>query len=73
MVGHWSAIGTSVPGYFDVQNVATHEAGHTLFLGDLYQAPAYELTMYGYTEPGEIRKQTLGTGDISGLQKLYGE
>jgi hypothetical protein len=55
-----------------VQNVATHEAGHALFLDDLYLWKTAELTMYGYVGYAEIKKRTLGVGDVLGIQKLYG-
>ena len=58
---------------FDVQNVDTHEFGHSLFLDDLYMPPASELTMLGYTAIEETKKRDLGLGDILGLQALYGE
>jgi len=57
---------------FDIQNVATHEAGHTLSLNDLYMKEASELTMYGYTTIGETKKLSLGLGDINGVQYIYG-
>jgi predicted Zn-dependent protease len=57
---------------YDVQDIATHELGHVCGLGDLYAVPAGELTMYGYSSLGETKKDTLGSGDILGLQKLYG-
>ena len=57
---------------FDIQNVATHEAGHTLSLNDLYMDEACELTMYGYTSIGETKKQSLGLGDINGVKYIYG-
>ena len=57
---------------FDVQNVATHEAGHTLSLNDLYVDEASELTLYGYTSIGETKKRSLGLGDIHGVQHIYG-
>jgi len=57
---------------FDIQNVATHEAGHTLSLNDLYMSEASELTMYGYTSIGETKKQSLGLGDKNGVQYIYG-
>ena len=60
-------------GEFDVQNVDTHEFGHSLFLDDLYMPPANELTMFGYTVTEETKKRDLGLGDILGLQALYGE
>ncbi|MFH1462166.1 MAG: matrixin family metalloprotease [bacterium] len=66
----WSTDGES--GKMDLQNIATHEFGHN-GLNDLYMPPSQELTMYGYSGYGETDKQTLGTGDISGIQALYGE
>jgi len=56
----------------DVRNIATHEAGHTLVLDDLYTPKARELTMYGYSAPGETKKISLGLGDRIGIEKLYG-
>ena len=57
---------------FDIQNIVTHEAGHVCGLGDLYNRPASELTMFGYSRLGDEKKNTLGQGDVLGLQKLYG-
>ena len=56
---------------FDVQNIATHEAGHTLMLLDLYDIAASQLTMYGYGDYGQTYAQTLGTGDTSGINYIY--
>ncbi len=58
---------------FDIQNVATHELGHTLVLDDLISPKTSALTMHAYTWPGDTWKQTLGWGDILGIQKIYGE
>lgn len=58
-------------GAFDVRNIATHEAGHTLMLDDLYMEEASALTMYGYGDFGETYAITLGTGDISGVKAIY--
>ncbi len=70
----WSADAPKEDGdKFDVQNVNTHEFGHTLFLDDLYMPPAGALTMFGYTALEETKKRDLGFGDILGLQELYGE
>ena len=70
----WAVDAPAVGGdQFDVQNVDTHEFGHSLFLDDLYMPPASELTMLGYTAIEETKKQDLGLGDILGLQALYGE
>ncbi|GAH75741.1 unnamed protein product, partial [marine sediment metagenome] len=57
----------------DLQNIATHEFGHGLGLGDLYNRKTTEETMYGYSTEGEIDKRDLYYGDIAGIQELYGE
>ena len=57
---------------FDVCNVAVHEVGHLCGLGDLYDASHSELTMYGYTDLGEVKKISLGLGDKLGVQEMYG-
>ncbi len=56
----------------DVQNIATHEIGHGAGLGDLYVTACSDETMYGYSEYGETDKRTLNSGDIEGIQDLYG-
>jgi len=56
----------------DLQNIATHELGHGVGLGDLYITACSEETMYGYSNYGETKKRTLNAGDIMGIQKLYG-
>lgn len=65
----WSADGTA--GTYDAQNIATHEAGHWLMLGDLYNKPAKEQTMYGYGALGETKKRDLESGDIAGILAIY--
>lgn len=67
----WSATGEE--GKYDVQSVATHEAGHWLFLEDLYSSTNSEQTMYGYVDPGELKKRTLEWGDRAGVRYLYPE
>lgn len=59
------------PALMDLQNIATHELGHSAGLADLYNT-CIEETMYGYSDFGETKKRTLNTGDIQGIQKLYG-
>ncbi len=56
---------------FDVQDIATHEAGHALMLDDLYMSEASRLTMYGYGDFGETYAISLGAGDISGIKRIY--
>lgn len=56
---------------FDVQNIATHELGHTLSLADLYSAADTEKTMYGYGSYGETGARTLHSDDIAGIRYLY--
>jgi len=56
----------------DIQNIATHEIGHTLGLSDLYTTSCSPVTMYGYSWNGDTSKRTLESPDITGLQKLYG-
>ena len=66
----WSLTGET--GKMDVKNIMTHELGHWCGLDDLYSDVDYWLTMYGYSKYGETYKQTLGLGDILGLEAVYG-
>lgn len=54
------------PNTYDFENIATHEFGHWVGLDDLYADQDRDLTMYGYGTPGELKKDSLGLGDISG-------
>ncbi|HEU5084559.1 MAG TPA: hypothetical protein VFU14_14540 [Acidimicrobiales bacterium] len=65
----WATSGAATA--YDVQNVVTHEVGHTLVLGDLYKRGDAALTMYGYAGLGEVAKRDLGAGDVLGLRKAY--
>ena len=65
----WGTDGTS--GKFDVQNVATHELGHSLSLADLYAGSDSDKTMYGYAAMGETKKRDLDQDDINGIAYLY--
>lgn len=56
----------------DLQNIATHELGHGVGLGDLYETTCIKETMYGYSTEGEIKKRDLEAGDIAGIKELYG-
>ncbi len=56
----------------DLQNIATHELGHAVGLGDIYTTSCSAVTMYGYSSYGETAKRTLEKPDITGLQIMYG-
>jgi hypothetical protein len=62
----------ALTGLFDVRNIVTHESGHVFGLADLYDTSAADLTMYGYAGAGEVKRTSLGYGDILGIQALYG-
>lgn len=66
----WSLSGGA--GKMIVQDIMTHEFGHWAGLNDLYTDRDYWLTMYGYAKYAETYKQTLGLGDIKGLEIWYG-
>ena len=61
----------ALDGVYDAQNILTHELGHTMGLDDHYDAPYENNTMYGYGSRTETKKNTLTTGDITGVSKLY--
>jgi hypothetical protein len=56
---------------YDVWNLATHETGHAIGLADLYDASHEEMTMYGYTSHGDVKRRTLGRGDMIGMRTKY--
>ena len=56
---------------YEVQNILTHEVGHVFGLDDLYDSADQDLTMYGYGAKGELKKETLGRGDLAGMAALY--
>ena len=60
----------SSPHAYDLQNIATHEFGHWVGLDDLFDDADKDLTMYGFSAGGEVKKRTLGTGDASGRNEL---
>jgi hypothetical protein len=65
----WATSGDG--GSYDVQNIATHELGHSLVLLDLYGKGDAERTMYGFADKGETKKRTLDSDDINGVKALY--
>lgn len=56
---------------YDAQDILTHELGHWMGLDDEYTVSYVNNTMYGYGSKGEIKKDTLTQGDISGIQAIY--
>ena len=64
----WSETGEA--NKMDYQNIATHEFGHALGLAHPDNTCTEE-TMYAFASEGEIKKQTLEAGDLTGLEKLY--
>ncbi len=67
----WSAQPSGIAGRYDIQNIGTHEAGHTFGLGDMYESADAEHTMYGYGSTGETKKRSLEWGDRAGVAALY--
>lgn len=65
----WATNGTG--GAYDVQNVATHELGHSLSLADLYGGSDTYKTMYFQAKKGETKKRSLHQDDINGITYLY--
>lgn len=66
----WSAESNGVAGKMDFDNIATHELGHSVGMGDLYNSCLDE-TMYGFSATAETKKRDLNTGDITGVNGLY--
>lgn len=57
----------------DVQNIATHEFGHTYGLGHTPTGSQHAcLTMYPYADYGETQKRSLESGDKLGIKAIYG-
>lgn len=59
------------PSVMDLQNIVTHELGHSAGLSDLYNTSCSQETMYGYSTEGEVTKRSLESGDIKGITTLY--
>ncbi|OGH12261.1 MAG: hypothetical protein A2857_00650 [Candidatus Levybacteria bacterium RIFCSPHIGHO2_01_FULL_36_15] len=56
---------------YDAQDILTHELGHWIGLNDEYTSSYVNSTMYGYGSKGEIKKDTLTTGDSAGVSAIY--
>lgn len=56
---------------YDAENILNHELGHWLGLDDMYTVPFIDNTMYGYGSKGEVKKNTLTTGDTAGATDIY--
>lgn len=57
---------------YDAENILNHELGHWIGLNDMYDAANYQhATMYGYGAKGEVKKNTLTTGDRAGASAVY--
>jgi hypothetical protein len=73
----WASIGSAIgkdgacDNRYDLQNVATHEAGHFFGLGEDYQDQA--TTMYVSSMPCQISKRTLSASDVSVVSGLYAQ
>lgn len=56
---------------YDAQDILTHEIGHWMGLNDEYSTIFADHTMYGYGAKGELKKNTLTTGDVLGALAIY--
>jgi hypothetical protein len=69
---NWSiGSSTAVVGKYDFESVAAHEVGHAAGLSHPSDACIDE-TMYRFVSTNEIKKRDLNSGDIAGIQSLYG-
>ena len=57
--------------FMDLENIATHEAGHAAGMAHPDNSCTEE-TMYAFAALGETKKRILNSGDIAGIQELYG-
>ena len=68
----WTGGGTIGPAQLDLGAVFRHEAGHYIGLGHTNQTTeCAEQTMYPSLASGDASKQSLGVGDIAGVEDLH--
>lgn len=56
---------------YDAQDILTHEIGHWMGENDEYTQAYVNNTMFGYGSQGEVKKDTLTTGDKLGVSAIY--
>jgi len=62
---------TQDPNVMDVQAVVTHELGHALGLGDVWDPACSQDTMYGFSSFGSTQDRKLSKPDIRALRLIY--
>jgi hypothetical protein len=65
---HWTAKAGGKNKY-QIVNIASHELGHQVGLDDL-DDPHGQLTMFGRINEGEMKKLSLGLGDVRGAETV---
>lgn len=68
---YWQSSKCTDANSYDAQDILTHELGHWMGLDDTYTDAYVDNTMYGYGSKGEVKKNTLTTGDTQGIQAIY--
>ncbi len=65
----WNTNGSATD--MDIENIATHEEGHSVGFGDQYGAADNLDTMYGWSSEGDLIKRSLDLDDVEGSEYLY--
>ena len=58
-------------GEYDIENLMTHEVGHTLALFDLWYEDNSAKTMYNEVDTNQISRRSLHSGDLAGARYVY--